>query len=290
MLKTRAWTPYAYVAPALLLIGFVFAYPVAQVFNFSFRLIRGNSGPWVGFNNYRLIFDDPTFVAAAKHSAILLLAVPVLLAISILTAVLLYERARGWRIYRSVLFFPYILAVAVVGIVAGYIFQLNGVLNAILRAIGLGGPDWLGDDQLALVTLMLVIVWREVGFGIVLFLARLLSLPEEQLEAARIDGAGWWQRLRHVILPELRGTIEFYCVVAAITVLAWVFGYVFTLTRGGPGDATQVLELYIYNQGLRNSLPGMASAVAVLLMGATMVFVALLFWARSRSREEEWAS
>jgi raffinose/stachyose/melibiose transport system permease protein len=287
MLKTRAWTPYAYIAPALLLIGFIFAYPVAQVFNFSFRLIRGNSGPWVGFNNYRLIFDDPTFVAAAKHSAILLLAVPVLLAISIIVSVLLFERARGWKLYRSVLFFPYILAVAVVGIVASYIFQLNGVLNEILRGIGLGGPDWLGDDQLALATLMLVIVWREVGFGIVLFLARLLSLPEEQIEAARIDGAGWWQRLRHVILPELRGTIEFYCVVAAITVLAWVFGYVFTLTRGGPGDATQVLELYIYNQGLRNSLPGMASAVAVLLMGVTMIFVALLFWARSRSREEE---
>jgi raffinose/stachyose/melibiose transport system permease protein len=287
MLKTRAWTPYAYIAPALLLIGFIFAYPVAQVFNFSFRLIRGNSGPWVGFNNYRLIFEDPTFVAAAKHSAILLLAVPVLLAISIVVSVLLFERARGWKLYRSVLFFPYILAVAVVGIVASYIFQLNGVLNAILRGIGLGGPDWLGDDQLALVTLMLVIVWREVGFGIVLFLARLLSLPEEQIEAARIDGAGWWQRLRHVILPELRGTIEFYCVVAAITVLAWVFGYVFTLTRGGPGDANQVLELYIYNQGLRNSLPGMASAVAVLLMGVTMIFVALLFWARSRSREEE---
>jgi len=183
MLKTRAWTPYAYIAPALLLIGFVFAYPVAQVFNFSFRLIRGNSGPWVGFNNYRLIFDDPTFIAAAKHSAILLLAVPVLLAISIVVSVLLFERARGWKVYRSVLFFPYILAVAVVGIVASYIFQLNGVLNTILRGIGLGGPDWLGDDQLALFTLMLVIVWREVGFGIVLFLARLLSLPEEQIKA-----------------------------------------------------------------------------------------------------------
>ncbi len=130
---------------------------------------------------------------------------------------------------------------------------------------------------------MIVIVWREVGFGIILFLARLLSLPEEQIEAARIDGAGWWSRLRYVILPELRGTIEFYCVIAAITMLAWVFGYVWTLTSGGPGDATTVLELYIYNQGLRNSLPGMASAVAVLLMGVTMIFVALLFYARRRA-------
>ena len=289
MLKTRPWAPYAYVAPAALLIGFIFAYPVARVIDFSMRLIRGNSGPFVGLDNYRLIFEDPTFVAAAKHSALLLVAVPVLLAISVLVSVLLFERVRGWRIYRSVLFFPYILAVPIIGIVASYLFTLNGAVNAILRGIGLGGPDWLGDERLALVTLMIVIVWREVGFGIVLFLARLLSLPEEQIEAARIDGAGWWARLRHIILPELRGTIEFYCVVAAITMLAWVFGYVYTLTQGGPGNATVVLEFYIYNQGLRNSLPGMASAVAVLLMGATMFFIAILFWVRSRAREEEAA-
>ena len=287
MLKTRPWTPYLYVAPALLLIGFVFAYPIARVIDFSLRLIRGNSGPFVGLDNFRLVFDDPTFVAAAKHSALLLLAVPVLLVISILVSVLLYERVRGWRIYRSVLFFPYILAVPVVGIVASYLFTLNGVLNTILGGIGIDGPDWLGNPDVALWTLMFVIVWREVGFGIVLFLARLLTLPEEHIEAARIDGAGWWSRLRYVILPELRGTVEFYAVVAAITMLAWVFGYVYTLTDGGPGDATTVLELYIYNQGLRNSLPGMASAVAVLLMGATMLFVGLLFWSRRRAREEE---
>jgi ABC-type sugar transport system permease subunit len=287
MLRTRWGTPYLYIAPALLLIGFVFAYPVVQVVNFSFRLIRGNSGPWVGLDNYRLVFDDPTFVAAAKHSALLLLAVPVLLAISILVSVLLYERVRGWKIYRSVLFFPFILAVPVVGVVASYMFTLNGVVNSILAGIGIDGPDWLGSQDMALWTLMFVIVWREVGFGIVLFLARLLTLPEEPFEAARIDGAGWWARLRYVILPELKGTIEFYGVVAAITMLAWVFGYVFTLTGGGPGDSTQVLELYIYNQGLRNSLPGMASAVAVLLMGATMLFVAALFYVRARSREEE---
>ena len=133
MLKTRPWVPYLYVLPALCLIGFIFAYPVAQVFNYSFRLIRGNSGPWVGFLNYELIFDDPTFRAAAKHSALLLLAVPVLLAISVIVAVLLYERARGWTIYRSVLFFPFILAVPIVGIVASYMFTLNGVVNSAAR-------------------------------------------------------------------------------------------------------------------------------------------------------------
>ena len=289
MLKTRPWVPYLYIAPAVALLVLVFAYPVAKVIDFSTRLIRGSSGPYVGKLNYQLVLEDPTFRDAAKHSALLLLAVPILLFISVIVSVLLYERMRGWKVYRSVLFMPYILAVPIVGIVASYIFSLNGVLNSILRAVGLDGLalDWLGSERLALWTVMAVIVWREVGFGIILFLARLLSMSEEPLEAARIDGAGWWARLRYVILPELRGTVEFYVVVAAITMLAWVFAYVYTLTSGGPGTSTMIMELYIYNQGLVNSLPGMASAAAVLLLGATTILIAIRFWVSSRRRDEE---
>jgi len=273
------------------LLCLVFAYPVVRVVDFSTRLIRGASGLYVGSLNYQLVWEDPTFRDALKHSALLLLAVPVLLVLSIFFAVLLYERARGWRIYRSVLFLPYILAVPIVGIVASYIFELNGALNSILRAIHLNGLalDWLGSEQLSLLTVGLVIVWRELGFGIVLFLARLLSMSEEQLEAARIDGANWWNRLRYVILPELRGTIEFYIVVASITMIAWVFAYVYTITAGGPGTSSTVLELYIYNQGLRNSLPGMASAVAVVLLGVSIVSITLLLIVRARARAEELA-
>jgi raffinose/stachyose/melibiose transport system permease protein len=237
------------------------------------------------------VWEDSTFHDALKHSLLLLLAVPVMLVLAIFFAVLLYERARGWRIYRSVLFMPYILAVPIVGIVASYIFELNGALNSILRAVGLNGLalDWLGSEHLSLLTVAIVIVWRELGFGIVLFLARLLSMSEEHLEAARIDGAGWWNQLRYVILPELRSTIEFYVVVASITMLAWVFAYVYTITAGGPGTSSTVLELYIYNQGLRNSLPGMASAVAVVLLGATLISITLLFIVRARAQREEFA-
>ena len=289
MLRTRPWIPYLYVAPAVALLGLVFAYPLVRVVDFSTRLIRGSSGPYVGSLNYRLVWDDPVFHEALKHSALLLLAVPVLVFVSIVFSVILHERARGWRIYRSVLFTPYILAVPVIGIVASYIFELNGSLNGMLRGVGLDGLalDWLGSEKLSLLTVGIVIVWREVGFGIVLFLARLLSMSDEPIEAARIDGAGWWQRLRHVILPELRGTIEFYVVVASITMLAWVFAYVYTLTSGGPGTSSTVLEIYIYNQGLRNSLPGMASAVAVILFAATLVFVVAQVILRSRVNRQE---
>jgi ABC-type sugar transport system permease subunit len=288
MIRTKAWVPYAYLAPAAALLALIFAYPVVRVVDFSTRLIRGASGPYVGLLNYRLVWEDPTFRDALKHSALLLLAVPVLLFLSIVFAVLLYERARGWKVYRTVYFMPYILAVPIVGIVASYIFEFNGALNSMLRGAHLSfvAEDWLGSERWSLFTVGVVIVWREVGFGIILFLARLLTMGDEPLEAARIDGARWWQRLRYVILPELLGTIEFYVVVASITVVAWVFAYVYTMTSGGPGTSSTVLELYIFNQGFRNSLPGMASAVAVVLLAVTIVSITILFIVRARARDE----
>lgn len=291
MLKTRPWVPYLYVAPMCALLALVFGYSLVRVFDFSGRLIRGASGVWTGFLNYELVLEDPTFRKAAQNSALLLLAVPILTAISLLVSVLLFDRARGWRIYRTAVFLPYILAIPVVGIVFSYILQFNGVLNEILRGLRLEGLalDWLGDERLALWSVLFVIVWREVGFGIVVFFARLMSLDESTLEAAQIDGAGWFRRLRHIILPQLRGTIEFYAVVATITMLSGVFAYVFTLTAGGPGNATQIVELYIYNQGVRNSLPGLASAVAVLLLLLTLVLIAILFRVRARATAEELA-
>ena len=291
MLRTRPWVPYLYVAPMCALLALIFGYSLVRVFDFSGRLIRGTSGPWTGFLNYDLVLEDPTFRKAAQNSALLLLAVAILTASSLIVSVLLFDRARGWRIYRSAVFLPYILAIPVVGIVFSYILQFNGVLNEVLRGLGLEALalDWLGDESLALWSVLFVIVWREVGFGIILFLARLMTLDESQLEAAQIDGAGWFNRFRHIILPQLRGTIEFYAVVATITMISGVFAYVFTLTSGGPGNATQIVEFYIYNQGVRNSLPGLASAVAVLLLLMTLVLIAVLFRVRARATEEEMA-
>jgi ABC-type sugar transport system permease subunit len=289
MLRTRPWTPYLYVAPMVALLGLIFGYPVVQIFNYSFRLIRGNSGPWVGTLNYENLFADPTFRDAALNSVTLLLAVPIMIALALVISVLLYERTRGWRVYRTVFFLPFILAIPIVAIIFGYILQLNGVLNEALRGMGLGALalDWLGSEGNALWSVMGVIIWREVGFGIVLFLAALMSLNQDVIEAARLDGANWWKRLRYVIVPQLRGTIEFYAVIAMITILGWVFAYVYTLTQGGPGNSTQILELYIYNQGVRNSLPGLGSAVAVLLLVTTLILIGALFRIRARAHEEE---
>ena len=289
MLRTGRLTPYLYLLPMLALLLAVFGYPLVAVFEFSLRRIRGATGPFIGLENYRQIVRDDIFQAAITHNGQLLLLVPVLVVLCILLAVVLYERVAGWRIYRTLLFLPYILAVPVAGLVFSNMFQLNGMVNQILRGVGLSvlALDWIGTAGLALWTVMAVIVWRESGFGIVLFLARLLSLNEELYDAARIDGAGWWQRLWYVTVPQLKGVIEFYTVVSVITMLTGVFSYIYTMTRGGPGTATQIMELYIFNFAFRNALPGIASAVAVILFLVTLALIVPLFQFRMRSEAEE---
>ena len=289
MLRTRRLTPWLYLTPMFLLLLFVFAYPIVLVFDFSTKRIRGADGPFIGLDNYTSIFRDPVFSEAVLHSALLLLAVPILIGISILIAAILHDRIPGWRVYRTIVFIPFILAIPIVATVFGNLLQLNGALNQTLRSVGLEGAalDWIGDPSITLWTLMAIIIWREVGFGIILFSARMAALSPEIEEAAKIDGASWWDRLRFVIVPQLKPVIEFYTIISIITILSAVFAYVFVLTRGGPGTATQVLELYIFNYAFRNSLPGVAAAVAVLLFVLTVILILPLFRIRAQTRMDE---
>lgn len=289
MLHTRRLTPLLYLSPMLLLLLFVFAYPIVAIFDFSTKRIRGADGPFIGLDNYSSVFRDPLFSESVIHSALLLLAVPILLAVSVLVAAILHDRIPGWRLYRTVVFIPFILAIPIVGVVFSNILQLNGALNETLRSAGLGAIalDWIGDPSLTLWTLMAVIIWREVGFGIILFGARMTALSDEIQEAARIDGAGWWSRLWYVTVPQLKPVIEFYAIISVITILSAVFAYVYVMTRGGPGTATQIVELYIFNYAFRNSLPGIAAAVAVMLFVLTVILILPLFRIRARSNLEE---
>ena len=159
---------------------------------------------------------------------------------------------RGWRVYRFCVFLPYVLAIPVVGIVFGYLFKLNGLVNSALETVGLGGltQDWLGSSARAIYAIMFVIVWKELGFGIIVFLARLSSVGDELYDAARVDGAGWWSVFRHVTLPALVPAIVFFAVVETITMLSWVFAYVYVMTTGGPGNSTVVSGVLHLPEGL----------------------------------------
>lgn len=289
MLHTRRLTPLLYLAPMVSLLLFIFAFPLLALFDFSTKRIRGADGPFIGLDNYATVFRDPVFGESALHSMLLLLAVPILLFVSIFVAAIIHDRLPGWRAYRTILFIPFILAIPVVATVFGNILQLNGALNVTLRAVGLDmvALDWIGDPSITLWTLMFIIVWRELGFGIILFSARMSALNVEIEEAAKIDGAGWWRRLWYVTVPQMKSVIEFYAIIGVITILSAVFAYVFVLTRGGPGTATQILDLYVFNYAFRNSLPGIAAAVAVMLFILTVILILPLFRIRAQANLEE---
>ena len=293
MNQTSRFTPYLYVAPLLALLLFVFGYPLVRIFEFSFKMVRGIDGPWIGWRNYELVLGQPLFWESVRHNLLLVVAVPFMVGWSLVIAVVLYERLKGWKLYRVVLFLPYILAIPIIAVIMKKIFLFDGPVNEVLRWIGLDflALDWIGSSDVALWTVMMLIVWRESALGIILFLARMLSMDESLMEAARLEGATWWQRVWHVILPQMRGVMEFYIVTSVITILSAVFSYVFMMGggRGGPGTSTMVVELYIFNALVRTSLPGIASAVSVMLFIVSLLLIVPLFAMRRRAHEEEIA-
>ena len=277
----------------ILLVGLVFVYPFVSVIRFSFQRVGSGyvESEWIGLDNYRYVYGDDLFWSALLNNAQLLLCVPLLVVLASVIAALLFERVRGWRAYRLLLFVPYILSIPVVGIVFGYVFQLNGLFNTALENVGLGGvaQDWLGTSSRALWTIMAVIVWKELGFGIIVFLARLMSVNEELFEAARLDGAGWWQTFRHVTLPQLAPAIVFFAIVETITMLSWVFAYVYVMTAGGPGHSTVVSEWYIFQQVFANGAVGIGAAAAVTLLGFVSVLIVARLWLVRRTDELSYA-
>jgi len=274
--------PAVWIAPALAVVVFVFGYSMVELVKTASKY----EGAWT-FENFRVTWSDPTFKTALSHNARLLLAVPVLVFLSLLLSVLLYEGLRGWRFHRWAIFLPFILPIPVVGVIFGQLLQFNGFLNQGLRAVGLGGlaQDWLGQPRWALWTMTVVIIWKELGFGVILFLARLLVVPTELFEAARIDGARFFRLHRYITVPQLASVIAFYVVVEAIVMVSWVFNYVYVMTngQGGPGDATQVTELYIYQTAFQYQSPEVAAAAAVMLFGATLVFIVFFFRIQRRA-------
>ncbi len=269
--------PYLYLAPATLFLALIFFYPIIQVIRLSFLQTEAVGGPILSTNNYQLVFEDPVFWRGVKNNAELILTVPIMTVLGLFIAILLFEQIAGWKVYRTLIFMPSILAVPTVGLAFVYLLGMNGIINTLLRSIGLGAitREWIGNATWVIPSIGLVIIYREVGFGVILFLARLMSLDKEILEAAEMDGANWWQKHTFITIPQLAAVIEFFVVVELITMLSWVFGYVYTMTGGGPSFASTIMEFYIWKHAFAFRTPGMAAAVAVILLIIATVFILL---------------
>lgn len=286
-MKVNRTTPWLFAAPTLVLVGAVFLFPLIAVFRYSLENVGISSyvpTTFAGLSNFRFIYSDPLFVAALENNLKLFLCVPFMALLSVILAAILFDRPRGWKVYRTMLFLPYVISIPVVGVVFGYMFERDGIINSGLRAVGLGGvaPDWLGSSSWALPTIMIVIIWKELGFGIVLCLARLMSVDEHLFEAARVDGARWWKVLRHVTVPQLAPALVFYVIVELINMLSWVFAYVYVMTLGGPENSTVVSEYYIYQAVFQDNVIGIGAAAGVTLLAVVSMLIIVRVWMRRR--------
>jgi ABC-type sugar transport system permease subunit len=219
------------------------------------------------------------FTHSVLNNLKLLATVPVMTALALGVALLLNTQLRGWKQYRAVMFLPYILPATAVGLSFGYLLEQSGIVNTALRAAHLGwlARDWLGSSSWVVPSIGSVIIWQQLGFGVVVFSSALLAVPQELVEAAKIDGANGWQIQWSVLIPYIRRVIEFFAVLEAIAVLSAIFTYVYVLTRGGPGNSSSIMEYYIFQNGFENGAIGVASAAAViLLLLASILIVAYL--------------
>jgi ABC-type sugar transport system permease subunit len=282
--RSSRFAPYALLAPALALLALVFAYPVIAVINQSLDVPGLFGVTHRGFGNYAILFKDPLFWTSLKNNLRLFLAIPFMVIVGLLIASLLHSRTSGWRIYRSLAFLPYVLAVPVIGVVFSYMLEQDGVFNQVLSSVGLGflRHDWLGDPSLAIWSVAAVIVWQQLGFAVVLFLSRMIAIDDSLYDAARVDGANVFRRFFHITLPQLARVIEFFVAISFINMLSWVFSYIYVMTGGGPVQKTYVLELYVYEDAFRNGLSNLASAASVIILTVATIVLSLQAVARKR--------
>jgi ABC-type sugar transport system permease subunit len=274
--------------PVVLVLAVVFGYSFVEVVRYSFYAGSVGQLTYVGTSNYHELFADPQFTVSMFNNFKLLITVPIVTALSLALALMINSAFRGVRKYRAIMFLPYILPAAAMGLSFSYLLQGNGVLDQLLSNLHLSFliHDWLGSPSWVIFSIGSVIVWQQFGFGVVVFSAALLAVPGETVEAARIDGANWWVVQRKILIPQIRRIIEFFVILQAIIVLSSVFTYVYVLTGGGPAYTSSVMEYFIYQNGFENGSIGIASAAAVVLLLIACVFIGFYIWARARAAKD----
>lgn len=271
-------TALLFVLPALLLVALFRMFPLAWGFLLSFTESSGTETHFVGFDNYLQLAHDPAFRDSLANTLILLATLPVWVMLPILLAILIHQGVPGGRIFRAVYFFPAVLSAVIIGSIFNVVLRYDGSLNAGLKAMGILPVDWLGNGATALACLIAVQLWATFGMSVLIFLAGLSTVPDELVEAARLDGAKPLQIWVHVILPALRPIVEFVAVVTTIGVLTSMFGLIYVLTAGGPGTSTTLPEFLVWLELGKLNRPGYAAAISMVLFA----LMAGLAWAQIR--------
>lgn len=267
------WRPrfnvaYLFLAPSAIALLLFTVWPIAQAFWMSLHdWSFSNPGkPFSGLDNYAEMLGDRRFWNALKNTVVYTLAtVPLQIGLALGLAVGLNAKLRGRAFLRSAYFIPVISSLAIMAIVWAFLFDPDiGLVSSWLASVGLPRIAWLREPDTAMVAVIVVGVWKTLGFNTVILLAGLQGIAQEQHEAAALDGASAWQRFRHVTVPGLRQTLLFVTVISVIASLQ-VFDQVYVMTRGGPLYGTETLVTYVYYQGFTLFRMGYASAISWIL-------------------------
>jgi raffinose/stachyose/melibiose transport system permease protein len=289
---------WLYLVPGLVLFTVVILVPFVWNVYLSFTKYRGIKPPeWIGLDNWQKLLGDEKFWMSFQNSIAMIIAmvvVPTLL--GLLIAAVLFDlvgKKFGGRVasfLRATYYLPQILPIAVAAVVIGWILRAdNGALNQILESIGLGAlsHNWLGSPDTALLSIMVVMVWVQLGYPVVIFMAALQRVDPELYEAASLDGANWWQRFSAITVAIIRPEIFVVTLTCTIAALK-VFGPVYTLTRGGPGTSTIVPSYYSYSEFFQSQQVGygatIATALTVIVVLLTIGFIQAQSWVERKER------
>lgn len=270
----RKQTPYLYlILPAIFMVSFFFL-PLIMAFGISLSdYSRDIYHPsFVGLLNYARLAHSAPFWSALRNTFVFLLGVvPAMVVLPIFLALLLNGKLKGIAIFRSLIYIPVVISMVVVGIAWRWLYADDGLLNWFLSLFHLPRVGWLVSPDIALYSVMIVVVWKGLAYYMMMYLAHLQSLSSDLYEAADIDGANLWQKHWHVTLPYLRPTMVMVAIISTIGSLK-VFTEIYVMTRGGPVGATKTLVYYIYERAFENLDLGIASAAGIVLMLILLAF------------------
>lgn len=286
--SARRWaTSYALLAPALVLFGLFVLYPLVQAVRISLTNSTGiGTSDFIGLDNYARMLDDPVFWRAAGNTGLLaLVSVPASIGAGFGIALLLRDRLPARGIFRALFLAPYVISGVVVAMAGRWIFDENvGIVDRTLGGLGLPAPDWQSNGTAAAISVFVMLFWARTGLVVVLYLSALQGIDGDLLEAAELDGASRWQRIRYVSWPLLRPTTFFVTVLMVIEVFQ-VFDVIRVMTGGGPAGATDILVTYAYTQGFQARREGYGSAIGVVVF--LVILLATIAWWRIERRAEE---
>ena len=280
VLFRSAWLPWVLMAPQLAIISVFFFWPAGQALVQSFQIqdTFGFSNEWVGFENFKNLFNDPGYLASFKTTAVFSLLVAVLgIGISLILAIFADRIVRGALAYKTALLLPYAVAPAVAGVL--WLFMFSPTLGVLSYALRQWGYDWnhLLNSGNAMALIVIAAVWKQISYNFLFFLAGLNSIPKSLIEAAAIDGAGPWRRFWSIQFPLLSPTTFFLLVINIVYAFFDTFAIIDSTTQGGPGRDTSILVYKVYYDGFKAMDMGGSAAQSVVLMAIVVVLTVVQF-------------